>query len=353
MADENKTYDATPKKIKDSRKEGNVPRSQEFGGMVILFFGTLALFVISPYITDALVKILSHSCDFITLTNPKEMSSEGIKAIFQKFALEIAFPLIGFLFFIVIIAILSNLLQFGFLFTPLKISFKKMNPIEGFKNLFHWKKFVDFIKMFLKLIIVFIILGSVIYMFGPQLINSIIYNPESTVDLIIQVLMYLLGFIMLNIIIFSIVDLVFVRYNYFKKLKMSFQEIKDEFKQTEGNPEIKARIREIQKKMASGNMLNDVKDSKFIVTNPTHYAVAIKYDENNTTLPPVIVAKGIDFLAQKIRTIGTDNDIPIIENPPLARALYSAIEVGQPISEDFYQNVVDLLIYVEKLNSKK
>jgi len=352
MADENKTHEPTPKKIEDTRKKGNVPKSQEFSGMVILFFGTIALLFFIPMFSESLGKIFIASFRFNELLNIHDIDEKTIIGLSSLFIQKVFVSFIILGLFIMFFAIASNVMQFGFLAVKLKVDFKKLNPINGFKNIFGFKKVIEFIKMFLKLIIVLVILFAVLYWFLPHLSSSVVFNPDDLFQILIDVLLYLTGFAFLVIIIFAFIDLIFVRYNYFKQLKMSFQEIKDEFKQTEGSPEVKQRIREIQRKTAQGTMLSDVAKSKFVVTNPTHYAVCIKYDQSEDQVP-MIAAKGVDFLAHRIKEKALEHDIPIIENPPLARALYAATETGQAIDEEFYESVIDLLIYVENLNKNQ
>jgi len=350
MAEENKTHEPTPKKIEDTRKKGNVPKSQEFGGMVILFFGTITFLFFVPLFSESLYKIFVSTFQFDLVMDLKNIDTKQSIDKTLLYFKEVTIYFIIFSLFIMFFAIVANVSQFGFLVNPLKFDFKKINPINGFKNLFSFKKVIEYIKMFLKLIIILVILVAILYFFLAQLSEAVIYNPSHLFVLLKDMLLYFTGFAFLVIIIFSIIDLVFVRYNYFKQLKMSFQEIKDEYKQTEGSPEVKQRIREIQRKTAQGTMLSDVAKSKFVVTNPTHYAVAIKYETDDKV--PSIIAKGVDFLAHQIKDKAIDNEIPIIENPPLARALYAASEVGQPINEEFYESIIDLLIYVDKLNNK-
>jgi|SaaInlStandDraft_4_1057021.scaffolds.fasta_scaffold00087_4 flagellar biosynthetic protein FlhB len=349
MADENKTHEPTSKKIEDTRKKGNVPKSQEFSGFVILFLGTILFVGILPFFSDYIKSIFVETLQFNDLITISDIDQKSILTIFILFFKKLFFLFFFFGIFIMFFAVLSNVSQFGFLLNKLKIDFKKLNPISGMKNVFSFKKIIEYLKMFIKLIIVLIIFGSILNLFLKELANSTIYSPRALLDTLKDILFFLVGFAFINIVIFAIVDLVFVRYNYFKQLKMSFQEIKDEFKQTEGNPEIKRRIREIQMKTSQGNMMSNVKDSNFVVTNPTHYAVCIKYDQESQQ-PPMIIAKGIDFLALRIKDEANKNNVPIIENPPLARSLYAAVEVNQPIDEEFYESIIDLLLYVDKLN---
>jgi len=163
---------------------------------------------------------------------------------------------------------------------------------------------------------------------------------------------YFLAAILLIIIIFAIIDFYFTRHYYFKSLKMSKQEIKDEFKNLEGDPQVKGRIRQIQREMAKKRMMSEVPEADVVITNPTHYAVALKYD-NEVDSAPKVVAKGVDFIAVRIKEIANENDVPIVENPALARSLYDQIEIDQEIPNEFYKAMAEILTYVYELKNKR
>ena len=173
----------------------------------------------------------------------------------------------------------------------------------------------------------------------------------ASLRLIIELTGYFIAAILLIIIIFAIIDFYFTKHYYIESLKMSKQEIKDESKQMDGNPEIKGRIRAIQRKMAQQRMMQDVSDADVVITNPTHYAVALKYEQGESSAPKV-VAKGIDYIAIKIKDIARENKIPIIENPALARGLHDQLEVEQEIPEEFYKAIADIFSYIYNLENK-
>jgi flagellar biosynthetic protein FlhB len=175
-------------------------------------------------------------------------------------------------------------------------------------------------------------------------------NLGAALDSIFELTMYFLLTILLIILIFALIDFFFTRYYYFKQLRMSKQEIKDEHKQMEGDPLVKGRIRSIQMKMSRQRMMASVPDADVVITNPTHYAVALKYDKDNSSAPQV-VAKGIDFLAIKIKDIARESKIPIIEDPALARAIYDQVEVDQEIPEVFYKAIAEIFTYIYNLNN--
>ena len=191
----------------------------------------------------------------------------------------------------------------------------------------------------------------IFFIVGNDIIAMMNMDLESSIEAMVLLTLYFLLTILLIIIIFAIIDFFFTRHYYFKQLKMSKQEIKDEHKQMEGDPLVKGRIRQIQMKMAKQRMMADVPDADVVVTNPTHYSVALKYDDKKSNAP-IVVAKGIDFIALKIQDIARECKIPIIEDPALARALYDQVEVEQEIPDVFYKAIAEIFTYVYNLNGK-
>ncbi|MEG2708920.1 MAG: EscU/YscU/HrcU family type III secretion system export apparatus switch protein, partial [Vagococcus sp.] len=247
---------------------------------------------------------------------------------------------------------LSNLLQVGFLFTgsPLKPSFKKLNPISGFKNLFNKKALFTLIKNIGKLVLVFIItlqeISSVLASFfnagfvGIEALPMFVLDFLKTLSLKISMILFVLG----------ILDYVVQWFSFRKKMKMTKQEVKDEFKQQEGDQLIKSQRKSKYMQLISG-MMNQVQDATVVVTNPTHLAIAITYDKENNGAPTV-VAKGADFMAQKIREEAKANNVPILENKPVARSLYKTTEIGEPIPVDMYEAVAEILAFVYQMNEQ-
>jgi flagellar biosynthetic protein FlhB len=237
--------------------------------------------------------------------------------------------------------------QFGFVFTtkPLTPDLTKIDPIKGAKNLFSLKKLVEGFKITVKVGAVFALAFSVFLGFIGEL-TTVSHAPlMQQIAWLADRAMILAAVMLVLLMVLALVDLVFVRYNYFKGLRMSKQEIKDEMKQTEGNPEIKAKIRQIQMDMARRRMLAEVPNADVVITNPTHFAVALQYREKEGRAPKV-VAKGADLIALKIKEIAREHHVQIVENPPLARELYKNVEVDREIPEQFYQAVAEVLAFV-------
>ncbi len=348
MADEEeKTEDATSKKIEDAKKEGNVPKSTEVPGAAILFFSSIYLLFFSGHMFESIKKMMLFVFSFIG----QDIDGRVLFTISYTVVTTLLYSLTPLFILVVFLAIAFNLMQFGFVVTPLKFKFDKLNPISGFKNVFSFKKFIEAFKLFAKLMIIFIVMVLIIVFVWDDILKMMDMQINSTVALILNLIGYFLAAILLIVVIFAIIDFFFTRYYYFKQLKMSKQEIKDEFKQMEGDPQVKGRIKQIQMKMSRQRMLKDVADANVVITNPTHYAVALKYNQEEQNAP-VMVAKGINFLAIKIKDIARENKIPIIENPAIARALYEQVEVESEVPQEFYQAIAEIFIYVYELNKK-
>ncbi len=345
MADDlEKTEEPTSKKIEEARKEGNVPKSMELTGFIILFLASLIMIFYMKFVTGRVEEYFKYIYTLIGA----EITNERFYQIVIKslgFFLIILLPI---MFVIVIAAVIGNVSQFGFLFTvkPIIPKFDKINPVKGFKRLFSIKIFVEGLKTTLKVFIAFLVGFWLFWSFLPEI-------PKLELMQIFEQLKWfenkaaIIIFSMLGVFFtFAIIDFIYQRYTYKKSLRMSKQEIKDEFKQTEGNPEIKAKIRQIQREMAKKRMMAEVPKADVVITNPTHYAVAIRYDREKEDAPRV-VAKGTDYLALKIKEIAREAGVMIVENPPLARELYK-IDIGEIIPAKLYKAVAEVLVYVYK-----
>jgi flagellar biosynthetic protein FlhB len=351
MADEQeKTEEPTPKKLEDARKEGNVPKSQDVSSLVTLVVGVVVLMFYMKYMIFKLEQFYFYYFSFFS----HQWSVNDIISLFIQSVLEIFILLAPIAIAIMIAGVLGNVAQFGFLFTTKTIQPKlsKINPISGLKNLFSLKKLFEGVKITLK---VFVAFGVGFYLFYSWLVEIPkleLFDLFTQIKWIVEKVVILVWVMIAIFLVFAVIDFAYQRYSYKKSLKMSKQEIKDEMKNTEGNPEIKAKIRQIQMKMASQRMMAEIPKADVVVTNPTHYAVAIRYDRTKDKAPRVI-AKGIDHLAQRIKEIARENDVMIVENKPLARQLYAEVELESEIPEQFYKAVIEVLVYVYKVKEKR
>jgi len=346
MADEQeKTEEPTSKKIEDAKKEGNVSKSAEVPGAAILFFSSIYLLFFGDPVFLEIQKMMHFIYSFIG----QEMDGRIYYAITSTVISTILYALLPLFILIVLLAVIFNVIQFGFIITPLKIELNKIDPISGFKNVFSMKKAIEALKLTAKLTIIIIVMVIIFSIIWDSVLAMMDKSIRASLDAMIELTLYFLLTILFIIILFAIIDYIFTNYYYIKQLKMSKQEIKDEHKQMEGDPIVKSRIRQIQMKMSRQRMMADVPDADVIITNPTQYAVALKYDSEKSDAP-VVLAKGINFLALKIKEIALESKIPIVEDPVLARALYEQIEVEEKIPESFYKAIAEIFTFVYNLN---
>jgi flagellar biosynthetic protein FlhB len=342
-----KTEKATPKKRKEQRKEGNVAVSQDIVGAAVLLcmFGMLKAFgsQYSLSIANGMKFFLGAIGNDIT----------GLADMRRDFyiVLSISAGVLLPLFAVnVVLSIVITMAQTKLLFTPKAAGFKfsKINPISGFKNLFSAKSFVETLKSILKIAFIGYIMYAEVKKNLPQV--STIYNKDviTSVEWTIQLIFDICFKGCAAFLIIGIADYFFQWWDYERRIKMSKQELKEEYKETEGNPETKGRIRAEQRKMSRTRQLNAVPTADVVVRNPTHYAVALKYDKEKSRAP-VVVAKGQNNVALKIVEIAQASRVHIIENVPLAQALYKTVEVGDEIPEEFYKAVAEILAYIYRL----
>jgi flagellar biosynthetic protein FlhB len=349
VADEEKTEEPTSRKIEKAREEGNVPKSMEVAGFVVLFIVILVLFFYLKGIIFYFEEFFHYFYSFIGKDFTKEfVINLAIKGISYFFL--VMFPI----FLAAILAgIIGNVMQFGFLFTTKVLipKFEKLNPVKGLKNLFSLKKLVEGIKITLKVFIAFLVGFEIFFNFFyeiPKLeLMDFFYQIRWFEKKVFLIVLSMLAVFF----VFAVIDLIYQRYSYKKSLRMSKQEVKDEYKQTEGNPEIKAKIRQLQREMAKKRMILEVPKADVVITNPTHYAVALRYDKTQDNAPRVI-AKGVDNMALKIKEIAKKSGVFIVENPPLARELYKIVDIDEVIPPKLYKAVAEILAYVYKAKSK-
>ena len=346
--DQEKTEEPTDKKIEDARKEGNVPKSQDTSGVITLFVAILAALMLFPYMAKHIIILFQYY--FSLLGTPLDkLFMIDIAIITIREFLYIIMPLAVA---VAIAGVIAAIAQFGFLFTTKAVmpDLKKLDPIKGTKNLFSLKKVIEGVKITIKAFTTLGIGFFFFFIFIEELPTVALLGLDDQLDWLVEKMIIIAFSMLLVIFVFAMIDLVIVRKQYFDGLKMSKQEIKDEMKNMEGDPLIKAKIRQKQMEMSSQRMMAEVPKADVVITNPTHYAVALKYDK--TKHAPVIVAKGMDHIAQQIKKVARENEVHIVQNPPLARSLYNDVELDRPIPEALYAAVAEVLAYVYKMNNK-
>lgn len=350
MADSDKTEQPTPKKKKDERKKGNVAKSREVSNALTLIGAVLCIYSMS---NNGIKQLQVFISSFLTLDFKngftENMVGELLKSGISTF-IKIFIP-IGMV--ILTLGVISNLMQSGLLFVKdaLKPKFSKLNPIEGFKNMFSQKSLVTLLKSTVLLIVLgYIGISFVKSNYIDILKVSNIYFPN-LIYWSIELIKKLMNIAMIIAVVIASVDFAYQLYSHKQKLKMTKQEIKEEFKQAEGDPQIKSKIRQKQRQLSGQRMIQNAKDATVIVTNPTHISIAIRY-ERDVDSAPIVIAKGADILAMKIREIAKENNIPIIENKPLARMIYKDVDVDEEVPEDMYGAVAQVLVAVYKINNR-
>lgn len=351
MAADSKTEKATPKKRRDERKQGNVFTSNE----VTIILGLLGMFcLLKIYFPTLIAAIREYMITMLSgAAGWEDFSAEGMRKLTLDFfltAMKAGAPL---LLAAVVLPILAVGVQTRFLFTSKNFApkFNRLSPLQGIKKIFSLRNLVELLKNILKTIVLIAILYNLLKKDFLQIMKT------TDMDLSVSsayMLNMVFSMVMTIVLVFTVIagfDFMYQKWDYERRIKMSKQEVKEEFKETEGNPEIKGKIKSLQRQMAQRRMMQAVPQADVIIRNPTHYAVALKYDIDRDAAP-VVVAKGQDELALRIINTGEQNGVAIVENRPLARALYAECELNSLIPVEYYGAVAEILVYVFKMNQK-
>ncbi len=344
---ESKTEEATPRKLEDARKKGDVARSPDVPAALSLMGACAVIVLGGGHFATALAEKMMPF-----IASPHEMlgslETDGGLALGADALLATA-PLLGAIAIAVIIGGAGgNLVQTGFLFTAekLKPKWSKVNPLEGFKRIFGPDGLVQFLKTFLKLIATGVIAWMVLRPHARELENMAAMSPANILPLARDLTIALMGAMLAFLLITAGADWLWQRYRFAKKMRMSKEELKEDFKQSEGDPHVKAKLKQIRMQRSRQRMMQAVPDATVIVTNPTHYSVALRYKPDEGDAAPVCVAKGVDALALRIREVAREHDVPIVENVPLARALYASVDIDQSIPREHFEAAAKVIGFV-------
>ena len=344
-----KTEEPTPKKRSEARKKGQVGRSQELNTAFVLLVGFFSL----KLLWDSIYLSIAAYTTYVFSNLNQTLDTENIIRIFIGIMIVLAKTALPIMLFIMVIGLAVNFFQVGLNFNTESIEFKldKLNPINGFGRIFSKRSLVELAKSFFKIIVI----GFFLYRFIREQILAMpqfmFFDLTTSLALVAEII-FQMAFIVVGVImIMAFVDYGYQKWQTTQDLKMTKQEVKDEMKQTEGDPQIKGKIRQKQRQMAMARMMKEVPKADVIITNPTHYAVALSYEQG--MVAPKIIAKGQDLVAQRIKEIARDARVPIIENKPLARALYAAVQVGDSVPHELYQAVAEVLAYVYRLKNQR
>jgi flagellar biosynthetic protein FlhB len=345
-----KTEKATPKRRDDARRKGQVARSQEIGQVLVLLAALFTIKAFAGMYLNEFVRLMQVDFSQGLMITIDQQSFTPYMLQMMLLIAKLVLPVMGVS---LVVGVGVSYFQVGTLFTlkPLMPDLKKLDPIAGMKRLFSLKSVVESAKSMIKILII----GFVVYSelskdweLVSQLGNMDILTIVRVMGDLTYGIFWKSGLAMLGLALF---DLWYQRFDYEKSLRMSKQEIKDEHKQVEGNPEVKGKIKEKQRAMALRRMMADVPKADVVITNPTHFAVAIQYDPEKMEAP-IVLAKGLDETAQRIKKIAREANVVLVENKPLARTLYATVEIGQSIPSDLFQAVAEVLAYVYRLKGK-
>jgi len=354
MAQENedgqeKTEQATPKRLEEARKKGQVPRSRELTTMAMLLMAAVSMMLMGQSMIEQLGDVMRLG---LSVEREKVLDPWAVIEIFGAAISQSMYLMTPFLLVMVATALAAPVALGGWSFSTQAMAFKteKLNPLKGLKRIFAVRGLVELLKALAK----FLLIGGV----GALLLSH--YLPElmglgrESVGSGIAHAGYIIAksFIVLSasLLIIAAIDVPFQLWDHAKNMKMTRQEVRDEHKNTEGKPEVKARVRQMQREIAQRRMMEEIPNADVVITNPTHYAVALRYDAENMAAP-VVVAKGVELMASQIRTVATANKVPLFEAPPLARALYYSTEIEHEVPAGLYLAVAQILAYVFQLKA--
>ena len=343
-----KTEEPTPRRLQKARDEGQVPRSKELGTTMVLVMGAAGLLMFGPFMSERIAAMAKHSFSFDRDT---AFDTGTMTSYLDASALEAAVALAPWLVVVLIAAFAGPLLVGGWLFSGKAITPKldRLNPLSGLKRMFSANSLVELFKAWAKVLVVGTVAWLTLMFFFQDAMRIQYESTESAIDHAVTIIIWSVLALCASTALIAIVDVPWQIYSFTKKMRMSMQEIKDEYKETEGKPEVKSKVRQLQREVAQRRMMADVPEADVVITNPTHYSVALRYDAG-ASAAPVLLAKGSDRVALKIREIAKENNVPQMQAPPLARALFTHTNVGDEIPEGLYVAVAQVLAYIYQMD---
>ncbi|MBE9396398.1 flagellar biosynthesis protein FlhB [Pontibacterium sp. N1Y112] len=354
MAEESgqeKSEEPTAKRLTEAREKGDVPRSRELVTMAVLLAASAAALMFGGKLAHHMMNVMvnSYELERAAIFDVNQMIIFLTAAFYESFQ-----GLLGFFAIVLLAALIGPIALGGWNFSAQAFAPKgsRLNPLSGLKRMFSMNALVELIKALGKFSVVAAVAIGVLWSIKSDILALGYGSPQTSSEDAVEIVIWVFLMLSASLIIIAAIDVPFQLYSYTKKLKMTMQEIKDEYKNTEGKPEVKGRIRQMQREISQRQMMKDVPEADVVITNPTHYSVALKYDSERGGAP-YVVALGADFVALKIREIAKENDIPILSAPPLARALYYSSEINEEIPTGLYTAVAQVLAYVFQLKNYK
>lgn len=346
-----RTEEATPKKQREAREKGQIARSRELNTLLMMLCSAATLFALGEYMLKGISDVISSA---FVLERKQVFDTTYLTSILSDAVVHILLAIAPFLFMTVVVAFVASMMLGGWSFSVKALGFKweKVDPIKGFKRIFGPQGLMELFKAFAKFSIVVAMVLLALWLYFDQIVTLSDEPLERGLSHAAELILWSFLIASAAMIFVAAVDVPFQIWNHNKQLKMTKQEVKDEFKDTEGKPEVKRRIRETQMEMAQRRMMAEVPKADVVITNPTHYAVALKYDPK-TMEAPIVVAKGADLIAAEIRRIALESEVPLMSSPALARSIYHTTELDSPVPEGLYKAVAMVLAYIFQTKQKR
>jgi flagellar biosynthetic protein FlhB len=345
--DQEKTEKPTGKKLEKAREKGQVPKSPEVSSAFIILCVTTVLLAAGPWIFRSLMELMQGVFQNLGTLN---LQGDSVRTFLGEIFIRFLIIMAPIMISVVVVGIAANVVQVGFLFTmePLTPKLSKFNPITGMKKFVSLRSLTELVKSVLKILYIGTIAWLVLRGELDSLPSLIHMSVGQIIGFIGVTCLKVMFYVGLAMMVLAVIDFTYQRWQHNKDLMMTKQEVKDEHKQSEGDPKVKSRIRQVQREMAARRMMAAVPDADVVITNPTHLAIAIKYDSKEM-FAPQIVAKGAGLVAERIRAIAGENDVPVVENKPLARALFKDTDVDDFVPAELFRAVAEVLAYVYRL----
>ncbi|WP_026986503.1 flagellar biosynthesis protein FlhB [Fodinicurvata fenggangensis] len=348
--DAQKTEEPTPKRLQDAREKGQVARSQEVNHWFIILGFALVLGIMSPWMVNqiglALLPFIERPHDFM-------VESDTARTLMYNTVKDVGLALALPFLVLMLLALASGFMQFGLIFSfeSMKPKLSKLSLVSGFKKIYGSRALMEFLKGVLKITLIGVVIAAVIWPEGQKIINLSDLQPQEILVFLRAEALRLLVAVLAVMTVIAAMDFAYQRYKHIKEMRMTRQEVRDETKQSEGDPLVKSRLRQIRMERAKRRMMAAVPSADVVVTNPTHYSIALKYNSDEMNAPTV-VAKGIDEVALRIREVARQNEVPLVENRPLARALYDAVEIDEEVPPEHYKAVAEIIGYVMRIRGQ-
>lgn len=343
-----KTEEPTPRKLEKAREDGQVPRSKDLGTTLVLVTGALGLVIFGPWMAERIGNVARYS---FSMARDDVLDSSQMSLHLLAALQEITWAIVPWFALVTLAAFFAPISVGGWLFSTKAITPKlsRMNPLSGLKRMFSMNSLVELFKSYGKVLVVGLVAYLILSFYFADALSLQFKDLKPAISYAVDIILWSIVGLCASTLLIAIVDVPWQIYSHTKKLRMSMQDIKDEYKETEGKPEVKSKIRQLQREMSQRQMMQDVAEADVVITNPSHYSVALKYQADSMGAP-VLVAKGFDQMAFKIREIAKEHNVPRMEAPPLARALFVHANLGEEIPEGLYTAVAQVLAYLYQMD---